>query len=127
MTTQEAREYFKSKGLSYKGINPECFEQLCNMVSEQLDIYRSSTDHAKQMDMKLSPVRKNDKKFYNGSLVRARIQIDGSYFKRREGITFNESGFIGFCGEFSTINTEPILKAFVMWCDKLTEDIQELI
>lgn len=125
MTTQEAREYFKSKGLSYKGINPECFEQLCNIVSEQLDVYRNSNDHAKKMDMKLSPVRKNDKKFYNGNLVRAKIQIDGSYFKRREGITFHESGFIGFCGELSTSNSEPILKAFVKWCDMLTEDIQE--
>ena len=121
MTTEEAREYFKNKGLSYKDIGPVDFKQLRSIVGTYLDIYRATTDHAEQMDMKLRKMVPKDKKFDKGSLVRGRILIDGSYFHAREGITFNENGFIGFCGEFSTVNSEPILQAFVKWCDDLAE------
>ena len=121
MTTEEAREYFKNKGLSYQDIQPVDLQQLHHIVRINLDIYRGTTDHAEQMDMKARNMAKNDKRFNRGKLVRAKILIDGSYFKQREGITFHESGFIGFCGEFSTVNSEPILQAFVKWCDDLAE------
>lgn len=64
---------------------------------------------------------KPDKKMSKKGLVRARFRIDGSYFSKREGITFNENGFIGFAGEFSTVNTQPILDAFIEWCDKIAK------
>lgn len=121
MTTNEAREHFKSKGLSYHDINPVDFKQLHTIVSTYLDIYRTTTDHAWQMDMKVRKMVPKDKRFDKGTLVRGRILIDGSYFHAREGITFNENGFIGFCAEFSTVNSEPILQAFVKWCDDLAE------
>lgn len=121
MTTEEAREYFKSKGLSYKDIQPVDLQQLHHIVRTNLDIYRVTTGHAEQMDMKVRKMIPKDSRFTKGSLVRARILIDGSYFKAREGITFHESGFIGFCGEFSTTNSEPILQAFVKWCNDLAE------
>lgn len=121
MTTQEARDYFVSKGLSYKDISPVDFKQLRSIVSTNLTRYRATTDHAAQMDMKIRKMVPKDKRFNKGSLVRGRILIDGSYFHAREGITFHESGFIGFCGEFSTVNSEPILQAFVKWCDDLAE------
>lgn len=121
MTTEEAREYFKNKGLSYQDIQPVDLQQLHAMVSTNLDIYRGTTDHAEQMDMKVRKMVPKDKRFDKGKLVRAKIKIDGSYFNSREGITFHENGFIGFCGEFSTTNSEPILQAFVKWCDDLAE------
>jgi len=121
MTAEEAREYFKNKGLSYQDIQPVDLQQLHHNIRINLDIYRGTTDHAEQMDMKVRKMVPKDKRFDKGELVRAKIKIDGSYFNSREGITFHENGFIGFCGEFSTTNSEPILQAFVKWCDDLTE------
>lgn len=121
MTTEEAREYFENKGLSYTDIEQIDFKQLHAIVGTYLDRYRNTTDHAKQMDMKVRKMAPKDKRFYKRSLVRGQIRIDGSYFHAREGITFNEGGFIGFCGEFSTVNSEPILQAFVKWCDNMAE------
>lgn len=121
MTTEEAREYFKNKGLSYYDIGLVDFKQLHENVRMFLDIYRTKTDHAEQMGMKVRKISNRDKRFLAGKLIRGKILIDGSYFHAREGITFHENGFIGFCGEFSTVNTEPVLAAFVKWCDELAE------
>ncbi|MDR2024042.1 MAG: hypothetical protein LBQ71_12565 [Hungatella sp.] len=121
MKTQEAREYFRNKGLSYDDISIIDFRQLHTLVGEHLDIYREETEHAKQMNMTVKKISPKDKKFSNYGLVRGKILIDGSYFRSREGITFHENGFIGFCGEFSTVNSEPILQAFVKWCDGIAD------
>lgn len=126
MTTEEAREYFKNKGLTYGDIGMIDFEQLHTIVGTYLDIYRTKTDHAKQMNMKVRKISPRTKKFNKGKLVRGKILIDGSYFHSREGITFHENGFIGFCGEFSTVNSEPIISAFVKWCDDLAE-VKQLV
>lgn len=125
MTTEWAREYFESKGLSYNDIGMDDFKQLHTVVGTFLDIYRNKTDHANQMDMRVRKISPRDKKFHRNKLVRGKILIDGSYFHSREGISFHENGFIGFGGEFSTINTEPILAAFVKWCDDLV-DVKQL-
>lgn len=121
MTSEEARKYFKDKGLTYDDIGISEYIQLHIIVGTFLDIYRNQTNHAKQMDMKVRKISPRDKKFNKGKLVRGKIQIDGSYFHAREGISFHENGFIGFCGEFSDVNSEPILEAFVKWCDELVD------
>lgn len=121
MTATEAREYFKNKGLSFDDIGKVDFNQLHTNVGIMLDVYRNKTDHARQMDMRVRKISPRDKKFDKGKLVRGKILINGSYFHSREGITFHENGFIGFCGEFSDVNSEPVLEAFVKWCDELAE------
>ena len=121
MTTEEVREYFNVKGLSYQDIGKGEFEQLHKVIGNYLDIYREKTEHAKQMDMKARKINQGTKKFTNGKLVRGKILIDGSYFHSREGVTFHDNGYIGFCGEFSTVNSEPILQAFMKWCDELAD------
>lgn len=117
LTRDEARKHFDDLGISYESIKEIDVRKLSNILeSELIDYFEHGGDHAKQMDMKVSKLRKKDMKFEDGKLVSARIQIDGSYFKRREGITFNENGFIGFGAEFSDINVQSILEAFCKWC-----------
>ncbi|WP_238917223.1 hypothetical protein [Clostridium sp. YIM B02555] len=123
MINEEAREYFKSKGLNYKNIDMKSLDVLADKLVLNLEKYKLEGGfHAQQMDMKLRKRTKNDKKFDKSGLVRAKFYIDGSYFNKREGITFHEGGFIGFAGEFSTVNTQPILKAFIEWCDYLAKN-----
>lgn len=48
-------------------------------------------------------------------LQSAFLRVDGPYFTDREAISFNEDGFIGFCGWADDHNSAPILKAFCEW------------
>lgn len=40
---------------------------------------------------------------------------------KKEVISFNRDGFIGFCGAADSENTAPVVAAFVEWCDWLAE------
>lgn len=124
---EEAREHFKKVGLNYEKLLPVDIEQLAHMIEIELSGYlNSGGDHAKGMAMKVSTIRKSDIKFKGGKFVAAKIQVDGRYFKRREAVTFSETGFIGFGGELDDKNVQPILKAFCNWCDDCTS-IQEAL
>ncbi len=117
MNRDKARDLFNELGLDYSKISELEIRKLSNILEAHLIGYLATGDfHASQMDMKVSPLLKKDLIMKDGKLVSARITIDGRYFKRREGITFSETGWIGFAGEFSDVNTAPILRAFCNWC-----------
>ena len=46
------------------------------------------------------------------------ILVDGPYFTRREGISLEPSGFIGFAGWTDSCNERPFLCAFARWLDE---------
>lgn len=43
--------------------------------------------------------------------------------ERRECISFNADGWIGFAGWADQGNTNPILRAFIEWCDVLAKEV----
>lgn len=49
------------------------------------------------------------------------LHVSAYYFSRREAITFNRDGFIGFCRWASTDNAQPIYVAFIEWCNEISE------
>lgn len=118
---EEARDYFKQKNLSYLQIDQGKLDILQELLAEELAVYRNSGDeHAQQMRMKLrKPLKKHTKILKRTGLIYAAFKVDGSYFENREAISFNRDGFIGFGGEFSSVNVQPMLKAFFKWCDKI--------
>lgn len=121
MTNDEARNHFKEICKDYSIITPLKLRRLQNMIETELINYlEEGTMQAKQMHMTIASIRKNDSLFENGKMIFAQIQVNGSYFSRREAVTFNRDGFIGFGGELSTINIQPILKAFCKWCTAIT-------
>ena len=123
LNREKAREYFQRCDLDYSMVTMNDIDKLVKLLDEELQLYLViGGEHAQQMNMKVSKLRKKDVKVLKkDGLQYARIQIDGSYFERREGITFSHTGFIGFGCEFSDINVEPILKAFVRWCDYVSD------
>ncbi|WEG18663.1 hypothetical protein PQ478_09290 [Alkalihalophilus pseudofirmus] len=122
MNREKAREQFQRCDLDYSMITLEDIDKLVEIVSEELQTYLEySGEHAKNMNMKVSKLRKKDVKVLKDGLHYARIQVDGSYFKRREAITFSSTGFIGFGGELDDKNVAPILKAFCKWCEYVSE------
>lgn len=120
MERTEARDYFKKTGLTYERLTKSDINVLYDLLSEELFTYLATGGfHAQQMSMRVSKLRIKDIKVLKSGLKYAQIQIDGRYFSRREGITFSSTGFIGFGCEFSDINVQPILKAFIKWCDHM--------
>lgn len=121
MTNDEARQYFKDMNLDYSKITRLKLRRLQNMIeAELIDYLEEGKMEALQMDMTIASIRKNDVVFENQKFVCGQIQVNGAYFSRREAVSFNRDGFIGFGGELSTTNVQPILKAFCKWCTKIS-------
>jgi hypothetical protein len=117
---EKVRSKFKSSGLTYESINESDIFELIKFLKLELARYLiNGGEHAMQMSMSVAKLRKKDYKFSSKGLVYAKIEIDGSYFERREGITFSSTGFIGLGGEFSDRNIDPILIAFMKWTNSL--------
>ena len=57
----------------------------------------------------------------NGHITECYIYMNAHYFTRRECISFNRDGWIGFAGWADDGNTNPLRRAFLAWCDYLAE------
>lgn len=119
LTREYGRKCFE--GLKYSDITGQDIMNLIKILIVELEEYKNSSKHGKEMDMNVAMFRKKDIKELKKGLVCARIQINGSYFSRREAITFNENGFVGFGGELDNKNIQPIIKSFEKWCKNLKE------
>lgn len=125
MNRNEARAYFKNKGLTYNDITLNDLHYLKELLNEQF------TKQRKEQIQKFGRPhywrRVNDAKYYKGdyktdgrgSLICAYLTARGEYFSAREVISFNRDGFIGFCGDADSENLVPVVKAFKEWCDWL--------
>ena len=117
-TTNEAREFFKNRGLSYDSIHEGDILILCMMLQKELK--KSNKAGETSVTMTLSK-RIDMKKKSNGSITECYIYMNAHYFTRRECISFNRDGFIGFAGWADQGNTNPLLRAFLEWCNYLAE------
>lgn len=121
MNNNEARNYFEESGLKYSDVSKTDIDNLISHLKRTYEDYLlDGGKHAQEMGMKICDMRKMDSKFdKSGKLLHAFIHVDGSYFHRRECISFNSDGFIGFSGWAGTANAAPAIKAFKRWCDTL--------
>lgn len=117
--TNDAREYFKSKGLTYDSISEGDILILSMMLEKELkksnkagETSVSTITLSKKVDMK---------KKANGHIMYCFLYVNSHYFELREAISFNRDGFIGFAGWADQGNTNPLLRAFLKWCDYLAE------
>lgn len=128
MTRDEARAYFKNKGLTYDDVLLADLYHLQDLIDSKflrIRIDRLLDDHppywrrvnsAKRFKGKFTPAYHEE----YGHLISAYMTASGAYFTCREVISFNPDGYIGFCGDADSENTQPVLEAFVEWCDWLT-------
>lgn len=114
-TNDEAREYFTNKGLSYNDIRDEDINVLCKYLEEE---YKKSN---KSGETSVNTMRLSKKVDVNRTitddLISCFLYVNSHYFTRRECISFNRDGFIGFAGWADDGNTNPIKRAFIRWCD----------
>lgn len=119
-TTNEARAYFKDKGLSYGDVTEGDILVLIMLLNKEIKAANDSGETS-VCTMHLSK-RIDLKKRTNGTMQSCYLYLNSHYFERRECISFNTDGFIGFAGWADTGNTNPILRAFLKWCDYLADD-----
>ena len=118
-TTNEAREYFKSKGLSYNDVYEAEILQLVMLLN--IEIRKAVKARETSVESMYLSRRIVHKKKHGGSLMNCYLYMNSHYFTQRECISFNRDGFIGFAGWADQGNTNPILRAFLRWCDMVAE------
>lgn len=116
-SNNEARDYFKNKNLTYDDITEGDILALVMLLNKHIKAANKSGETSVNT-MSLS--NKCDiKKKTNGSIISCYLYLNSHYFTRRECISFNPDGFIGFAGWADQGNVNPVLRAFIEWCDYL--------
>ena len=118
-TNDEARTYFKDKGLTYDDIKDGDIAALCILLGQEYK--KSNAAGETSVNTEYLSKRVDIKHKSNGSIICCFLYVNSHYFTQRECISFNRGGFIGFAGWADPGNTNPILRAFIKWCDLLAE------
>lgn len=118
-TNEEARQYFRDKGLSYADITEGDILSLLMLLNRE--IKKSNKAGETSVSTMHMSSKIGMKKRTNGTIIQCFLYVNSHYFTRREAISFNEDGFIGFAGWADQGNKNPLLRAFLRWCDDLAE------
>lgn len=117
-TNDEARQYFTDKGLTYDDITEGDILTLVMLLNKHIKAANKDNETSVQLTLSKKMVIK---KKSNGSIMACFLYVNSHYFTQRECISFNGDGFVGFAGWADQGNTNPILRAFLEWCDILAE------
>ena len=118
-TNNEARQYFTDKGLTYADVTEGDILVLIGNLNKE--IKKSNKTGETSCDTMHLSKKVAMKKNRDGSIINCYLYMNSHYFTQREAISFNTDGFIGFAGWADQGNTNPILRAFISWCDYLAD------
>ena len=124
MTGYEARAYFREKGLTYADISRTDLVYLRALLD--LHFMKHRTERVKaglypywvRTHLVLPHAGEWDR---SGAMVCATITAKGAYFESWEVVSFRRNGGIVFCPAAEDFNAQPVLAAFVEWCDAMAE------
>lgn len=122
-SNDEARQYFKDKGLTYDDITEGDILTLVMLLNKH--IKAAVKDNETSVDSMCLSKKVVIVKKKNGTLSHGFLYLNSHYFTNRECISFNRDGFIGFAGWADQGNVNPILRAFLEWCDNLASQKPE--
>ncbi|MEC3688106.1 hypothetical protein ABEX71_19830 [Bacillus subtilis] len=124
MTSEEARNYFIQKGISYEDITEGDICALVMLLNKH--IKQAVKAHTMSVDtMRMSQKIKSKYKT-NGTLKSCYLYINSHKFTQREAISFNPDGFIGFAGWADSGNRQPIISAFTEWVGYMSEQLRQI-
>lgn len=116
---EEARQYFKDKGLEYRDITSGDICTLTMLLNKH--IKKACKEHKTSVDSMRMSEKIQSKYNTNGRIIECYLFMNSHYFTRRECISFNRDGFVEFCGWADGSNTAPVISAFIEWCDGLAK------
>lgn len=112
-----ARSVFSNSNLTYKDAR-DYLPKLIEILKINLESYPFTTNC---LDMTL-----DDQIDYGGE-ESIFLFVNGPYFSKRECISFNPDGFIGFCGWADSKNNKPIINSFIEWCNYVKNDKDKVV
>lgn len=118
-TNDECRKHFADCGLSYSDITEGDILTLVLFLNREIKKSVKSGETSVNT-IRLSP-KIDIKTNTDGTIITCFLYMNSHYFEKRECISFNRDGFIGFAGWADTGNSNPIRRAFLAWCDSLVE------
>lgn len=128
-----ARAHFIQAGLTYDDIGSKEWYLLKNMVEDELIdfIFYADADVIQRLYVDDKSSRKHKSTMFvpdeKGGTKFSQILVNGPYFERREGITFNTDGFIGFSGWAATKNMVPFVNAFHKWLNTIRPEFTKYV
>jgi hypothetical protein len=124
VNNDDARQYFKDKGLTYNALSVYTIDLLATML--QAEIMEMRKEAMIQLTdcilVRINPPNYTKKQLRDNKFSQFELTVQGTYFDKREAITFNRDGFIGFAGWACTSNTKPFIDGFIKWCDYLSSN-----
>jgi hypothetical protein len=117
--TNEARKRFADAGLTYADVTSGDILVLVMMINKHMKqdkkngVMAFPTLHMSE--------KMNIKRTSSGSITECYLYCNAHYFTRRECISFNVDGFIGFAGWADYGSSKQIIDAFNEWVDYLKE------
>ena len=118
MSKDEARQYFEDKGLNYDVLTPQTIDLLIAMI--QVEIIKLKEEITDCFLLRMRQHKYSAKQRKTGDYSGIELLVDGTYFSKREAITFNADGFIGFSGWGSGYANRPFIDGFIRWCDEVS-------
>lgn len=122
-----ARQLFNDH-FSYRDVLPCDITALEGYISIEIAAFRSIGE-VTISELSVSHYRKTRPIIHMGDaggIREAFLFCDGSYFNGREAISFNEDGFIGFCGWADSMNSRPFVSGFCRWVDEWMTPVKSL-
>lgn len=114
-----ARHHFNDH-FTYRDVTPCDITALEGYISIEIAAFRAIGE-VTVPELSVSHYRKTRPIIHMGDaggIREAFLFCDGSYFNGREAISFNEDGFIGFCGWADSMNSRPFVSGFCRWVDE---------
>jgi len=112
MNRDEARARFKDAGLTYGNVDAASLQRLKELIDEKM-VASGLMKGSYRCNDKVKLQGQGKAQFFAG------IECHAFYFDKREAVSFNQDGFIGFAGWSDDTNVQPILEGFVAWVEEL--------
>lgn len=113
-----ARKKFNNN-FNYKDITRKDIEKLHELVGIEIE---ECANNGESMETMRISAKIRTRCTSSKKIQHAFLYVDAHYFTKRECISFNINGFVGFAGWADGSNVRPILKGFNKWCDYLLEN-----
>lgn len=114
LTRDQAREEFERHKIKYRCLTRRDIELLHALCVIEVD--RVNRAHETSISDSLRMSRKIAYHANDDCFVEAHLYVNASYFRKRQAISLEPNGFIGFAGWASDGNAQPFLRAFMRWC-----------
>jgi hypothetical protein len=120
MSRQDARDAWEKAGFNYLYLTIGRLQMLRDLINEEMkssNLIPSSLGGKGTFRMN-SSIKSNIG--FDG--IQAELTCKSRHFEKREAVTFNGNGFIGFGGWADEQNIQPILSGFLKWIEWLKLD-----